>query len=216
MESGHVLLFQVKSLSRAIHLVWLIMLAIFSFASSVAASGFSSVPVSFAYDGHYQVRMVYDGGFPTIFDYDSAAVLNTGKEANLTSQSRSLFGKFAGFLAAEETAGTFQYSLRANADGFYPVMQRGNSDPVFTTYLQNGDVWKFGTSINPATRYSQSYLNGIGEYGVRMEPEFSGTTAQAVTLQDMKIQNFLLQNGKLPPGNKIVHWGNKYETQHIV
>ena len=46
--------------------------------------------------------MVYDGGFPSVFDYDSAAVLRTGEEANPTSGASSIFGKVASFLAAEE------------------------------------------------------------------------------------------------------------------
>jgi len=34
---------------------------------------------------------------------------------------------------------------------------------------------------------------------------FLGTEQQAVQLQNMKIENYLLQNAKLPPGNKIIN-----------
>ena len=98
-----------------------------------------------------------------------------------------------------------QYALRAADSGFYPVMVRGSENPQFITYLEKGDVWKFGTTANPATRYSGSYLQSIGEHGVEYSPEFLGTEQQAVQLQNMKIQNFLQQTGKLPPGNKIIN-----------
>jgi len=98
-----------------------------------------------------------------------------------------------------------QYSLRAAESGHYPVMFRGADEPVFTTYLHKGDVWKFGTTKNPGFRYSQNFLDSVGDYGVQYSTEFSGTAQQSVGLQNMKIENFLLQKGKLPPGNKIVN-----------
>lgn len=110
-----------KIFSRAIRLVWLIALAIFSFASSVAASGFSSGPMLFAYDGQNQVRMVYDGGFLAVFDYDSAAVLSTGEESNPTSEASGFFGKFAGFLAAEKSMTLSTYRVTQSFIRYWPV-----------------------------------------------------------------------------------------------
>ena len=98
-----------------------------------------------------------------------------------------------------------QYSLRAAEDGFYPVMTRGFADAQELVWLNKGDVWKFGTTKNPLTRYSQSYLDNIGEFGVKYVPEFQGTLQQARTLQNMKILNFKNQSGFLPPGNKIIN-----------
>lgn len=63
---------------------------------------------------------------------------------------------------------------------------------------------KFGTTKNPATRYSQCYLDSIGEYGVSYVKEFGGTHSEALALEAMKIKNFLWQTGKLPPGNKMI------------
>jgi len=54
-----------------------------------------------------------------------------------------------------------QYALRASKDGIYPVMVRGSDVPQFITYLKKGDVWKFGPTVNPATRYSSTYLKSI-------------------------------------------------------
>ncbi len=56
-----------------------------------------------------------------------------------------------------------QYALTAADSGFYPVMVRGYSQPQFITYLEQGDVWKFGTTANPGTRYSTSYLAHISQ-----------------------------------------------------
>ncbi|WP_226975201.1 RHS repeat-associated core domain-containing protein [Xanthomonas sp. LMG 12462] len=46
-------------------------------------------------------------------------------------------------------------------------------------------------------------LQGIGTGGVDMAKEFDGTRTQALMLEQMKIDNFHLQNGQLPPGNKV-------------
>jgi RHS repeat-associated protein len=96
-----------------------------------------------------------------------------------------------------------QYALRAAEDGFYPVMKRGFANPQELTWLNKGDVWKFGTTKNPLTRYSQSFLDNTGA-GLRYSTEFSGTLKQATTLERMKILNFRGQNGFLPAGNKII------------
>lgn len=96
-----------------------------------------------------------------------------------------------------------QYALRAAEDGFYPVMKRGFANPQELTWLNKGDVWKFGTTKNPLTRYSQSFLDNTGN-GLRYTTEFSGTLRQATSLERMKILNFRGQNGFLPSGNKIV------------
>jgi RHS repeat-associated protein len=98
-----------------------------------------------------------------------------------------------------------QYALRARADGWYPVMKRGAKEAVETVWLEAGDVWKFGTTKNPLTRYSQPYLDNIGPQGVERVKEFGGSVLDAVKVQNMKILNYIEQNGALPPGNKIVN-----------
>jgi RHS repeat-associated protein len=96
-----------------------------------------------------------------------------------------------------------QYSLRVLKDGFYPVMKRGYKDPVAVTWCEAGDVWKFGKTINPSTRYSQAALKNIGEHGVEYKNEFTSLSNEALLLELMKIENYVQQVGKLPPGNKI-------------
>lgn len=97
----------------------------------------------------------------------------------------------------------YQYALRARADGWYPVMTRGSKAPTAQVWLSEGDVWKFGTTQNPRTRYSQNYLDGIWTGGVDYYSEFGGTKAESLMLEQMKIDNFRHQTGQLPPGNKI-------------
>jgi hypothetical protein len=82
-------------------------------------------------------------------------------------------------------------------------MKRGYKDPVAITWCEAGDVWKFGKTINPSTRYSQSTLDNIGEHGVVYAKEFASLSNEALLLELMKIENYVQQTGKLPPGNKI-------------
>jgi len=62
---------------------------------------------------------------------------------------------------------------------------------------------KFGTTRNPFTRYSQSFLKNTVE-GLQYTSEFSGTLKQATILERMKILNFKARTGFLLAGNKIV------------
>jgi hypothetical protein len=65
------------------------------------------------------------------------------------------------------------------------------------------DVWKYGTTKNPVTRYrySQSFLD---EWGLRYDRQFSGTLPQALSAERTNILNYFRQGGTLPPGNKII------------
>lgn len=103
--------------------------------------------------------------------------------------------------AAQKGTQVEQYALRVAEDGFYPVMKRGYANAQELGWLDKGEVWKFGTTKNPLTRYSQSWLD---KNGLRYSTEFSGTLKEALNLESMKILNFRGQNGFLPPGNKII------------
>ena len=85
-------------------------------------------------------------------------------------------------------------------------MKRGYKNAQELVWLNKGDVWKFGTTknFNPLKRYTQSYLDSVGEFGVKYESEFRGTATQALTVERMKILNYLGQTGYLPAGNKII------------
>ena len=81
---------------------------------------------------------------------------------------------------------------------------RGSKDATSLKWCERGDVWKYGKTQNPGTRYSQRYLDSIGEYGVSYWKEFDGTSRETLTLEPMKIRNHLQHNDQLPPGNKII------------
>jgi hypothetical protein len=55
-------------------------------------------------------------------------------------------------------------------------------------WLEQGDVWKFGTTNNPPTRYTDTYLNSIGNYGVRMNIEFQGTESEVFAIRGYENQ----------------------------
>jgi len=93
-----------------------------------------------------------------------------------------------------------QYALRATTSGDYPVMSFGSSQPTETMFLNAGDVWKYGETINPTTRYDQSFLNGIG---VRQDDQFWGNQIQIKIAEKTKIYSYFETHGHLPPGNKI-------------
>lgn len=48
------------------------------------------------------------------------------------------------------------YTLRALEDGSYPVMQWGSKQPVDSVFMKAGDIWKYGITKNPSTRYTQN------------------------------------------------------------
>jgi RHS repeat-associated protein len=93
------------------------------------------------------------------------------------------------------------YALRALEDGFYPVMKRGFKEAQEGVWLNKGDVWKYGTTKNPDTRYSQSFLDRIG---VQYDRISKGTLDEALAAEQKSLRNFVNQNSKLPPGNKIM------------
>jgi RHS repeat-associated protein len=113
------------------------------------------------------------------------------------------------FLPTAELKGTTaavtvdQYALRATEEGWYPVVQRGFSEPQGNAWLNVGDVWKYGTTKNPATRYSQTFLDETG-MGLQYGPQFSGTLEEALSAEKNQILDYFNQNGVLPPGNKII------------
>ncbi|MDR7212731.1 hypothetical protein [Flavobacterium piscis] len=96
-----------------------------------------------------------------------------------------------------------QYSLRALEAGYYPVMKRGFKAAQELVWLEKDEIWKFGTTKNPFTRYSQKYLKNLGEEGVYYFKEFEGTLSEVLKLEKMKIKNYFERTGHLPWGNKI-------------
>jgi len=88
--------------------------------------------------------------------------------------------------------------------GLYPEMKWGFKDPQNLVWLERGEIWKFGTTKNPTTRYSGSFLERTGE-GLFYKTEFSSpSTFQSLRLEAMKILNYKFQYLNLPPGNKMI------------
>jgi hypothetical protein len=90
----------------------------------------------------------------------------------------------------------FQYSLRATSTGNYPCFTCGSGIKA----LNIGDIYKYGETTQGTGRYSQNYLNSNR---VQMFPEFYGNQVQIKVMEKNKIYSYFLQNGHLPPGNKI-------------
>ncbi len=90
----------------------------------------------------------------------------------------------------------FQYSLQATNSGRYPCYTCGNG----TMNLGVGSVWKYGETTNVSGRYSDNWLRSSG---LRQVNEFFGNQVQIKVMEKTKIYGYFLQNGHLPPGNKI-------------
>jgi URI fold toxin 2 len=108
------------------------------------------------------------------------------------------FGEGSVGIKATET-----YALKAVESGFYPVMTRGFKSATELIYLEKGEVWKYGVTKNPLTRYAQKFLDNLGEHGVYYDKIFSGARAEALQIEQMGILNYLEKSGVLPAGNKV-------------
>ncbi|MEA9414291.1 DUF6443 domain-containing protein [Flavobacterium sp. PL02] len=93
-----------------------------------------------------------------------------------------------------------QYSLRATVSGDYPIYSFGSKIPTGYRYLEAGAVWKYGETINPNSRYSETFKNGMQ---VRQVDEFRGSQISIKIAEKSKIYNYFFANGQLPAGNKI-------------
>jgi hypothetical protein len=88
----------------------------------------------------------------------------------------------------------YQYALVANSTGPYPDVRNG------ITYLNAGDVWKYGTTVDPSDRYSASALSTLG---LSMQLQTTGTVSQVLVQEKIMLIGYAIRNGSLPPGNKI-------------
>ena|GEM_PF-2555500 len=99
-----------------------------------------------------------------------------------------------------------QYTLRAKTSGNFPVFRFGSALPSGTQFLNAGDIWKIGQTVqfNFATgrqyRYPQSQLDA---WGVQFVPEFRGTRPQIMLTEKMKIWQYIHLYDALPAGNKV-------------
>jgi RHS repeat-associated protein len=88
----------------------------------------------------------------------------------------------------------FVYELRATRSGNYPNLNTGG-----TTYLNAGDVWKYGqTTTN--YRYSEKSLTGKG---LVMKPIYYGNQMEILIQEKYYIYGYYFMNGHRPAGNPI-------------
>ena len=91
----------------------------------------------------------------------------------------------------------FMYELRVNKSGNY-IDVRGNK-----VYLNAGDTWKYGETSKGSSRYSRSTLDKMVPGGVNMNILFMGNQSEIKVQEKIMIYWYAIQNGGLPPGNKI-------------
>ncbi len=88
----------------------------------------------------------------------------------------------------------YQYALVAARDGLYPDVRSG------VIALKAGDVWKYGTTVDPNTRYAVNTLQALS---LQMVPQTSGTAYQVLAQEKIMLIGYAQLHGDLPPGNKI-------------
>lgn len=91
----------------------------------------------------------------------------------------------------------FTYELRVNRSGNYTDV-RGNQ-----IFLNAGDIWKYGETSKGNSRYSRSTLDNMVPGGVTLHAIFLGNQTEIKVQEKIMIYWYAIQNGNLPPGNKI-------------
>lgn len=86
------------------------------------------------------------------------------------------------------------YQLEVKKDGFYRNV-RTNS----LVYMKQGDVWKYGETIQGKGRYNS---NSYEATNFEMQPIFYGTKTEILIQEKIMLYWYFFQNGQLPPGNK--------------
>lgn len=106
------------------------------------------------------------------------------------------WAQLQGLIAKATTSGPleYQYALVAEVSGMYPDVRNG------LAYLNAGDVWKYGTTITPGGRYP---LAALGAFSLRMDIQSTGTHYQVLAQEKIQLINYAINNGTLPPGNRI-------------
>ncbi len=127
---------------------------------------------------------------PSIIATGAAAGAITGEAVDRAWEQLS------GLISKAVTLGPleYQYALVAQTTGLYPDVRNG------LVALNAGDVWKYGTSADPSSRYADSALRNLG---LSMQVQSTGTKYQVLAQEKMQLIQYAVTNGTLPPGNKI-------------
>jgi hypothetical protein len=92
------------------------------------------------------------------------------------------------------------YALLASKDGFYNVYVQGSSIPLpDKVYLKAGEVWKYGETTDPTSRYDRSYL---AKEGVVYRSIMEGNQIQIKAAEKILIYGHYFIFGARPPANK--------------
>ena len=89
----------------------------------------------------------------------------------------------------------FVYELVATRSGLYPNLNTG-----VPTFLNAGDAWKYGQTINGFGRYSQGDL---ASKGLQMIDIFHGNQMEIRIQEKIMIYSYYFMNGSRPAGNPI-------------
>lgn len=89
----------------------------------------------------------------------------------------------------------FVYELRARHEGDYQNVRTKQ-----VVHLKEGDLWKIGETTKGVDRYSK---NSYERTNFEMYKVFYGTKTEILVEEKRRLLNYHLQNGCLPPGNKI-------------
>jgi RHS repeat-associated protein len=116
--------------------------------------------------------------------------------AQIAKPAMDKVGDYISGIVARATPGPdqYQYALIANSSGLRPDAWGA---PV---NLNAGDVYKYGTTVDPAGRYSNSYL---GALDVTMEKQAFGSMTFVLIQEKLRLLSYFTVYGQLPPGNKI-------------
>ena len=154
-----------------------------SYATESALNGFCGVVVT-------------DLAFVDALDgslYKWGAYAVTGAVLSTAYLTEKMMREIANLMKRSPGPQGWQYALVAKQDGLYPNVRGG------MVHLQKDEVWKYGESIHPDTRYRQSYLNFLN---LKMVKQVPGSEREILKAEKEKLYNYYFENGHLPPGNK--------------
>ena len=66
--------------------------------------------------------------------------------------------------------------------------------------LKAGDVWKYGTTIDPGGRYPASALK---IFNLEYEVQARGNHMTVLVAEKVQLIDYAITHGSLPPGNRI-------------
>lgn len=128
------------------------------------------------------IPIAYEGA-TIAFAYDNSALI--------AKQAKEIEGIAKRTLSNKQG---FVYQLQATKDGYYNDVRGGK------VYLNTGDVWKYGQTVNGSKRYSRAELSRKDLTRINI---FYGNQMEILIQEKIMIYGYVFEHGKLPPGNKI-------------